>query len=201
MAIMIGVQHRVINTSELENPEFSKNPVDRCFHCKDELFTKLAAIAGAEGYSVVADGSNADDVSDWRPGRKAAAAHGVKSPLLDLGFTKNEIRQLSKALYLPTWSKPASPCLSSRFPYGIQITKEGLKRVEEAESFLNGLGFTELRVRSHHNNLARIEVPKNEISLLLAADIREKISARFRELGFKYITIDIDGFRSGNLNG
>ena len=201
MAAHVGVPFRVITTSELENQDFAKNPVDRCFYCKQELFTNLLRIAGEEGYAAVLDGSNADDLSDWRPGRKAAMAMGVKSPLLDIGFTKDEIRQLSKKLGLPTWSKPASPCLSSRFPYGIQITKAGLKRVEEAESFLKSLGFTELRVRSHHNDLARIEVPAAEIDAMLASGMREKISGRFRELGFRYVTLDLEGFRSGNLNG
>jgi uncharacterized protein len=201
LAALITVPYRVIITSELDNPEFAKNPVDRCFHCKEELFVKLFKIADVEGYAVVADGSNADDLSDWRPGRQAALRHGVQSPLIDLGFTKNEIREISRILGLPTWSKPASPCLASRFPYGMQITKDALKRVEHAESFLKGLGFVELRVRSHQNDLARIEVPRAELNALLDSNLREKISNRFRELGFRYITVDIEGFRSGNLNG
>lgn len=201
MAALIGVPYRIIITSELDNPDFARNPANRCFYCKDELFMKLCKIADAEGYSVVVDGSNADDVSDWRPGREAALRHGVRSPLIESGFTKQEIRDLSKELGLPTWSRPASPCLSSRFPYGIEITKEGLKRVEEAEKFLKDLGFTEFRVRSHHGNLARIEVRYSEIDSLLNEGMREGISKRFRELGFKFITVDIEGFRSGNLNG
>jgi uncharacterized protein len=200
MAALIGVPFRAIVTSELDNPDFAKNPKDRCFYCKDELFGKLTSIAATEGYSVVIDGSNADDLSDWRPGRTAAIKHGVKSPLIDAGFTKHEIRQLSKNLGLPTWSRPASPCLSSRFPYGMQITKGGLKRVGDAESFLKGLGFAELRVRSHHNDLARIEVPRSEIGRLMKRETREKIAVRFKKLGFKYVTVDIEGFRSGNLN-
>jgi pyridinium-3,5-biscarboxylic acid mononucleotide sulfurtransferase len=201
MAALLKVPYRVIVTSELDNPEFASNPVDRCYYCKEELFIKLFRMADAEGYSVVADGSNADDLSDWRPGRKSALRHGVKSPLLDLKFTKDEIREMSKILGLPTWSKPASPCLASRFPYGMQITREGLKRVEKAEAFLRELGFIELRVRSHQNDLARIEVPKSEIDALLDPKKREAISLCFKELGFKYITVDIEGFRSGNLNG
>ncbi|HTZ18393.1 MAG TPA: ATP-dependent sacrificial sulfur transferase LarE [Dissulfurispiraceae bacterium] len=201
MAASINVPCRTINTSELDNPEFASNPVDRCFHCKDELFTKLSKLAGAEGFDVVVDGSNSDDLSDWRPGRRAAAKHGIRSPLIEAGLSKNEIRALSRDMGLPTWSKPSSPCLSSRFPYGIEITREGLKRVEEAEEFLKTLGFSELRVRSHHGGLARIEVRASEINSLMDAKVRAKISSRFRELGFKHITIDIEGLRSGNLNG
>ncbi len=200
MAAHLGVPFRELVTSELDNPEFSKNPKERCFYCKDELFSKLFRIAGEEGYAVVLDGNNADDLSDFRPGRRAAAKHGVKSPLIDAGLTKQEIRQLSKSLGLPTWSRPASPCLSSRFPYGMQITKDGLRRVEDAESFLKSLGFEELRVRNHNNDLARIEVPRTDLDRLMETETRAKIALRFRELGFKYITVDIEGFRSGNLN-
>jgi uncharacterized protein len=200
MASTVCVPYRVIRTSELDNPDFARNPVNRCFYCKDELFIKLYRIADAEGYAVVADGSNANDLSDWRPGRQAAVRHGVRSPLIEADFYKNEIRELSKIMALPTWSKPSSPCLSSRFPYGIEITREGLKRVEEAEEFLKALGFSELRVRSHHGDLARIEVKVSEIDPLLSEEMRIKIASHFRELGFKHITLDIEGFRSGNLN-
>ncbi len=201
MAASLCVPYRVIRTSELDNPDFAQNPVNRCFYCKDELFMKLYRIADAEGFAAVVDGSNADDLSDWRPGREAAVRHGVRSPLIEAGFSKDQIRSLSKSMGLPTWSKPSSPCLSSRFPYGIAITREGLRRVEEAEAFLKDLGFSELRVRSHHGDLARIEVRATEIDSLLHNDMRIKIADRFRELGFKHITIDIEGFRSGNLNG
>jgi pyridinium-3,5-biscarboxylic acid mononucleotide sulfurtransferase len=200
MAAFIGVPFRTIVTCELDNPDFWRNPEDRCFHCKDELYSKLFGIARAEGYTSVLDGNNADDISDRRPGRKAGAAHGVKSPLIDAGFSKQEIRDLSKTLELPTWSRPAAPCLASRFPYGMPITKEGLRRVDEAESFLKGLGFTELRVRSHPNDLARIEVNRSDMERFSERGLKEKISARFKGLGFKYVTIDIDGFRSGSLN-
>jgi pyridinium-3,5-biscarboxylic acid mononucleotide sulfurtransferase len=200
LAAMTGVPFRAIATSELDNPDFTRNPKDRCYYCKDELFSKLTKIALAEGYAAVIDGNNTDDLSDWRPGRKAALAHGVKSPLIDAGFTKDAIRKLSKKLGLPTWSKPASPCLASRFPYGMMITKDGLKRVGDAESFLKCLGFVELRVRSHPGDIARIEAPISDLERLVGKEIREKISLRFRELGFKYVTVDINGFRSGNLN-
>jgi uncharacterized protein len=192
MASLICVPYRVIATAELDNLDFARNPANRCFYCKDELFLKLFRIV---------DGSNTDDLSDWRPGREAAIRHGVRSPLIETDFTKAEIRDVSKSLGLSTWSKPSAPCLSSRFPYGLEITREGLKRVEDAEEFLRGLGFFELRVRSHHGDLARIEVRATEIDQLLGPDLRVRIAQRFRELGFKHITVDIEGFRSGNLNG
>ncbi|HMK56913.1 MAG TPA: ATP-dependent sacrificial sulfur transferase LarE [Dissulfurispiraceae bacterium] len=200
MAQLICTPYRIIETSELDNPDFTRNPANRCFYCKDELFMKLFRIADAEGFESVADGSNIDDLSDIRPGREAALRCGVKSPLIEAEFSKAEIRELSRELGLPTWSKPSAPCLSSRFPYGIEITPAGLKRVEESEEFIKSLGFSELRVRSHHGDLARIEVRADEIDLLLRPGRRELIAGRLRELGFKRITVDMDGFRSGNLN-
>ncbi len=199
MARSIGVAHRIIKTDEMSNPDFTKNPKHRCFYCKDELFSKLLNIAVEEGYSHVIDGSNADDLSDWRPGRQAALKHGVRSPLIEAGLLKDEIRELSKELGLPTWSKPASPCLSSRFPYGVEITRDALKRVELSEEFLKGLGFRELRVRSH-NDTARIEIVSDEIGRLLNKELRESIAHRLKKFGFKYVTVDIEGFRSGKLN-
>jgi uncharacterized protein len=199
MAKLIGADHRVIRTNELDNPDFARNPANRCFYCKDELFLKLLNIANAEGYGFVIDGSNADDLTDWRPGRQAAAKHRVRSPLVEAGLSKNEIRELSKAMGLPTWSKPASPCLSSRFPYGIEITKDALKRVEMSEEFLKGLGFSELRVRSY-NDTARIEVKPDEIDRLLDKEARESIVSQLKRLGFKHVAVDMEGFRSGKLN-
>lgn len=199
MANLIGVDHRVIKTDEMSNPYFVSNPMDRCFYCKDELFSKLLDIAKAEGFKYVVDGSNSDDLSDWRPGRQAIAKHGVRSPLIEAGFSKDEIREFSKAMGLPTWSKPASPCLSSRFPYGVEITMDALKRVEMSEDFLRSLGFTELRVRSH-NDMARIELKADEIDRLFNKELRESITDKFKKIGFKYITIDLEGFRSGKLN-
>ncbi|MBA4348781.1 MAG: TIGR00268 family protein [Thermodesulfovibrio sp.] len=199
MAGLIGIRHKVIKTSELNNPEFVRNTVNRCFYCKDGLFTLLSEIADGEGYKFVIDGSNVDDLSDWRPGKKAAVKYGVRSPLVEAGFSKEEIRELSKVLDLPTWSKPASPCLSSRFPYGVEITKEGLKRVEQAEEFLKNLSFHELRVRSH-NDTARIEVRTDEIDKLLGKGLREMIVIKLKELGFKHVAVDLEGFRSGKLN-
>jgi uncharacterized protein len=199
MANLIGINHKVIKTNELSNPNFVRNHKDRCFYCKDELFSKLIDIANKEGYNCVIDGSNADDLSDWRPGRQAALKYGVRSPLVEAGFSKDDIRQMSKTMGLPTWSKPASPCLSSRFPYGIEITKEALKRVEMSEEFLKGLGFSELRVRSL-NDTARIEVRSDEISRIFDEKLRSSIVDALKKFGFKYVSIDLEGFRSGNLN-
>jgi len=199
MAKFIGVNHRVIKTDEMSNPDFVRNPKDRCFYCKDELFSKLLKIAKAEGYKYVIDGSNSDDLSDWRPGRQAALKHSVRSPLVEAGLSKDEIRKLSKTMGLPTWSKSASPCLSSRFPYGEAITRDALKRVEMSEEFLKGLGFGELRVRNH-NDTARIELKAEEIDRLFNKELRESITNELKKIGFKYVTIDLEGFRSGKLN-
>lgn len=198
-ARLLGADCRVITTDELSNPDFVRNPRDRCFYCKDELFSRLAGIARSEGYAVIVDGSNADDLADWRPGRRAGQKHGVRSPLIEAGLAKQEIRELSRALGLPTWSKPAAPCLSSRFPYGTEITLEGLKRVEQAEEILRELGFGELRVRSH-GNLARIEVPKHQVERFFEGNLRETVADRLKALGFTYVTVDLGGFVSGNFN-
>jgi len=199
LAKTINVAHRVITTDELSNPDFTCNPKDRCFYCKDELFSKLTAIARDEKYRFVLDGSNYDDLSDWRPGRQAAARHGVRSPLLEAELLKDEIRVLSKEMGLPTWSKPSSPCLSSRFPYGVRITRDALKRVEDAESFIKGLGFGDLRVRSY-NDMAKIEVDAAALPRFLEKEMREFVVQRIKALGFKCVSIDLEGFRSGNLN-
>ncbi|MCL4492842.1 MAG: ATP-dependent sacrificial sulfur transferase LarE [Nitrospirae bacterium] len=198
-ARLMGVHHRIIRTGELDNPEFSRNPRNRCFYCKDELFSKLSDIAAAEGYKCVIDGSNNDDLADWRPGRQAAVKHGVRSPLMEAALSKDEIREISKAMGLPTWSKPASPCLSSRLPYGTEITRDALKRIELSEEFLKSLGFGNLRVRSH-DDMARIEVTDKELSRFFDKGIRESVVTRLREFGFKYIVVDLEGFRSGRLN-
>jgi uncharacterized protein len=199
MAKHIGATHRVIMTDEMLNPNFIKNPPDRCFYCKDELFSKLTAIASAEGFRYVADGSNADDLSDRRPGRQAAAKHRVRSPLIEAGFSKKDIRDLSRKLNLPTWSKPASPCLSSRFPYGAVISGDNLKRVERSEEFLKNLGFTELRVRSY-NDMAKIELANEEINRFLDKELRRTVMDSLKKFGFKHVALDIEGFKSGKLN-
>ncbi len=195
----IGVEHMIIQTAELENPDFANNPSNRCFYCKDELFGKLKIIAEEKRFQHVVDGSNQDDLSDWRPGRQAAAKHGIRSPLIEALFTKDEIREQSKLLGLRTWEKPSSPCLSSRFPYGVRITKEGLQRVEKAEEFLKAQGFGELRVRSSGDS-ARIEIGAEKIALFNDKGLREATVKLMKGLGFKYITLDLEGFRSGNLN-
>ncbi|MFO0751774.1 MAG: ATP-dependent sacrificial sulfur transferase LarE [Thermodesulfovibrionales bacterium] len=199
LALRIGVPCEVIATHELENPDFARNPRNRCFYCKDELFSKLGEVARTKGYRHVVDGSNADDLADWRPGRQAALKCGVRSPLAEAAFTKNEIRELSRERGLPTWAKPASPCLSSRFPYGTKITREALRRVELSEEFLKDLGFRELRVRSHRD-MARIEVGAGEIARLFDEGLRKEIAARLKRFGFKYVAVDLEGFRSGSLN-
>lgn len=199
MARMLDLHHIIIRTNELTNPDFTSNPIDRCFYCKDELFGRLTSMADRMGYQYVIEGSNLDDLSDWRPGMQAAKKHGVRSPLLEAGLNKKEIRDLSKDFGLPTWSKPSSPCLSSRFPYGIEITAEGLKRVEKAEAFLKDLGFAELRVRSHRT-LASIEVREDDFNRFIVKELREAILKHFKSLGFKQVTVDIEGFRSGKLN-
>ncbi len=200
LAKTIGIMHRVITTDELSNPDFTSNPKERCFYCKDELFSRLTAIARTEKYRFVVDGSNCDDLSDWRPGRQAAAKHAVRSPLLEAGLSKDEIRALSKEMGLQTWAKPASPCLSSRFPYGTVITKDALKRVEAAEAFIKGLGFGDLRVRSY-NDMAKIEVDAAELPRFIDKEMREFVVQHIKALGFKYVSIDLEGFRSGKLNG
>lgn len=198
-AHLIGVSHRLIETSELEKDDFIKNPPDRCYYCKSELFGRLKGIAGSEGFKHVIDGSNLDDLDDWRPGRKAASEHGVRSPLIEAGLRKDDIRYLSRKLDLPTWNKPSSPCLSSRFPYGEPITLDALKRVESAEKFLRSFGFRELRVR-HHGDTARIELREEDIPEMLKPEIRALVSGKLRSLGYKFITLDLEEFRSGRLN-
>lgn len=199
MAKVIGVPHTIIETSELEKEDFRQNPPDRCFHCKSELFAKLGRIAASDGYRYVLDGSNLDDLDDWRPGRKAAQAHGVRSPLAEAGLRKQDIRELSLELNLPTWNKPSSPCLSSRFPYGEPITEEALAMVESAENVLKSFGFREFRVR-HHGETARIEIRETDIPKFLDPGIRVSVTRRLRALGYRFVTLDLEGFRSGRLN-
>ncbi len=195
----LNVKHEIILTEELKDNNYSGNPPDRCYYCKKELFTKLRDIASRENYFHVLDGTNADDAHDIRPGRRAAMENNVKSPLLDAGFTKNEIRKISKELGLPTWNKPAAPCLSSRFPYGHPITAEGLLRVDKAEAFIRELGIKELRVRSHLN-VARIEVTPADFPKITEDSTRGEIVDFLKSLGYENITLDLRGFRSGSLN-
>jgi len=195
----LNIKHREIITDELKNKEYADNPPDRCYYCKKELFGKLKDIAVKEKYPYILDGSNADDDHDWRPGRRAAMEEGVYSPLHDAGLTKNEIRRLSRMLGLPTWDKPATPCLSSRFPYGFKITPEALGKVYNAEQYLKQFGMKELRVRNHLD-VARIEVHPEEFPLIMNDEVREKIVDYLKSIGFKYVTLDLQGFRSGSGN-
>ncbi len=202
-AARFGARVEVVTTGELSDPNFASNPDDRCYHCKKELFSKLALIAARERCDVVIDGTIADDLSDWRPGRRAAAEIGVRSPLADLGFRKLDVRAVAEAFELTSAAKPASPCLASRIPYGTPITREALSQVERAEGLLRELGFAELRVRlavDKHGDTARIEVPLTDLVRLAAPGLRERVTAGLKELGFRWVTLDLEGLRSGSLN-
>lgn len=198
-AATIGIAHEVVETYEMDNPNYSSNPVNRCYFCKSELHDTLKPLAVSRGYPYVVDGVNADDLRDYRPGIQAAKERGVRSPLAEVGVTKAEVRQLSKQLGLPWWDKPAQPCLSSRFPYGEEITITKLQRVGRAEIYLRRLGFSNLRVRSE-GDTARIELPPEQIQeFVLTIDLPKLVSA-FQEFGFIYVTLDLEGYRSGKLN-
>jgi len=199
LAGLIGGRHLIIDTKELAAPGFSSNPPHRCFLCKSELFSKLKQIAKEHGIQWVFDGSNADDVGDFRPGRKAARQLGVRSPLEEAGLGKEEVRTLSKMLNLPTWDKPAFACLSSRFPYHTKITEPALRQVEDAEDFLWNLGMREFRVR-HHDTIARIELGEKELSLFLETGRWNEIVLHLKSLGYKYVTLDLEGYRTGSMN-
>jgi uncharacterized protein len=193
----IGVRHELIDTSEMDRPGYVENSPQRCYHCKTELYGILAGIARERGFAFVVDGCNVDDLGDHRPGRVAAAEHGVRSPLIEAGLTKDEVRALSRARGLPTWDKPAMACLSSRIPYGTPVTIEALDRIEEAEAFLRSLGLRQLRVR-HHGDVARLELEASDMVGVVAQ--RDAIVDRLKALGYKYITLDLAGFRSGSMN-
>jgi uncharacterized protein len=199
LTLSLNVTHRIIETDELKDTNYSSNPPERCYYCKKELFGRLSEIAEEENYPFILDGTNADDINDWRPGRKAAKEMHVVSPLLEAGLCKEEIRAISKDLGLPTWNRPSNPCLSSRFPYGQKITAGALRRVDLAEDFIRKLGVRELRVRDH-SDLARIEVPYDDFSLMLKEGIREQIVTYLKSLGYRHVTLDIRGFRSGSSN-
>ena len=199
LAEMLGTRHEVIRTHELENRKFSANPPDRCYFCKQEFWRRAGEVVAGHGIESLADGTNTDDVSGHRPGVAACDEAGVLHPLVDIGAGKQMVRSMARSLDLPNWDKPAQACLSSRFPYGTHITPEGLRRVEAAEAFLEKLGLGQLRVRDH-DGLARIEVPAADLENLAAGGKRERITARFRELGYDYVTLDLEGFRSGSMN-
>ena len=194
-----GFRHEVIQTEELENPSYSANNADRCYFCKDELYSKLETIAASRGIECIVDGSTTDDLGDYRPGRKAATQHAVRSPLIEVGLSKSEVRELSRRAGLPTWDKPASPCLSSRIAYGTAVTIERLTKVDRGEEILREFGFKEFRVR-HHDTLVRLEIAPAELDRALRKEVIEQLAKRFRELGFKYVTLDLEGFRSGSMN-
>lgn len=200
IAESIGARYVVVRTEETDIIKFKENPANRCYFCKTELFGKLKDVAAREGLRWIADGTITDDVGDFRPGLKAKSEKNVRSPLLEAGFSKVDVRELSKHLGLPTWDKPAFACLSSRFPYGMSITKENLTRVDSAETFLRDQGFRFFRVRFHDERTARIEVGKEEIHRLLDDSLRERLVAHLKHLGFTYITLDLQGYRTGSMN-
>jgi uncharacterized protein len=199
IANLIGARHIVVEVDENDIEGFTDNPPDRCYICKKFLFGQVLGIAESEGIKVVMDASNADDVGDYRPGLKALRELEIRSPLMEAGLTKDEIRQLSKNRDLPGWDKPAMACLATRVPYGNKITKENLHQIDEAEEFLRSLGFGNCRVR-HHGDMARIEVSPKRIERLMKPDQRRQITEHLRGLGFKYITVDMEGYRMGSLN-
>jgi uncharacterized protein len=195
----VGIPYRVVETAQLEDPNFVANNPARCYHCRYELYGRLGEFARANGYRWVIDGTNADDLGDYRPGLKAAEKLGVRHPLYEAGLTKAEIRELARARGLKVWDKPASPCLASRFPYGRVITLGELEQVAAAEAYLRGLGLRQVRVR-HHGELARIEVLAEDIVRLAEPEVRAGVVARLRELGYRYVTLDLAGYRMGSLN-
>jgi len=199
LASLLGMRHEIVATRELDNPDYARNAPNRCYFCKEELFTRLDPLARAAGGAQLIYGANMDDLGDHRPGMEAARAKGVRAPLIEAELWKAEIRELSRSLGLPTWDKPSFACLSSRFQYGDPITAEKLRQVDAAEAFVKSLGFREFRVR-HHERLARLELPPGEMDRLWQDGRREAIVARFRELGYLYVTVDLQGLRSGSAN-
>lgn len=194
-----GFNHEIILTEELSDPRYRANAPDRCYFCKTELYEKLAPLAKTRGYACVVDGSTTDDLGDYRPGRAAAAEHKVRSPLVEVGMSKREVRELSHRAGLPTWDKPASPCLSSRIAYGTPVTIERLKTVDRGEEIMRELGFREFRVR-HHEELVRLEIAPAELERALQREVVDELARRFRSLGFRYVTLDLHGFRTGAMN-
>lgn len=199
MTEKLGIKHLIVENSILTNKEFISNPPDRCYICKRELFSKINGIAQEYNLNYVIDGSNHDDISDYRPGMRAVKELKIRSPLQEALLTKNDIRLISKEMNLPTWDKPSNSCLATRIPYGEKITLKKLKKIDCAEEFIRNLGINQIRVRLH-NNLARIEVKDEDLVNLLKEDLRNKIVTRFRQLGFIYITIDLQGYRTGSMN-
>ena len=199
LAQQFGFRREVVRTDELEDVNYTANGPTRCYFCKDELYKKLEDVARVRGIEVIVDGSTCDDLADFRPGRAATNAHGVRSPLIEVGMSKAEVRLLSRRAALPTWDKPASPCLSSRIAYGVPVTIDRLSIVDRGEEILRELGFREFRVR-HHDSLVRLEIAPDEMPRALRLDVVQDLARRFRGLGFKYVTLDLQGFRSGAMN-
>ena len=201
VAALIGIRHVVLKTEEFANESYLANPANRCYFCKTELYSRLESRLSELGADVICNGANLDDVGDYRPGMTAAKEHSVRSPLIEAGLTKSDVRELANLWSLPCWDKPAMPCLSSRIAYGVAVTPERVRRIDEAESFLRReFGLRELRVRCEANDLARIEVALDEVTPLLNPITFQRIAHEFRSLGFRCVTLDLEGFRSGNLN-
>jgi uncharacterized protein len=199
IAARFKFQHETIDTAEMSDPRYTANGGDRCYFCKTELYAKLAPLALTRNLSYVVDGSTTDDLGDYRPGRAAAQEHGVRSPLVEVGMSKREVRELSRRAGLPTWDAPASPCLSSRIAYGTTVTIKRLREVETGEEIMRGLGFREFRVR-HHDELVRLEIAPAELERALRREVTDELARRFRALGFRYVTLDLHGYRTGAMN-
>jgi uncharacterized protein len=200
LARRIGIRHRVIRTEEFADPNYLRNAPDRCYFCKSELYGRLSGLLGELGADVIASGANTDDLGDHRPGMRAAAENGVRHPLQECGLGKTEVRALARAWGLPTWDKPATPCLSSRIAYGEEVTPERTRMIDQAEQWLRQRGLRILRVRYHKGDLARVEVPLDDLPRLVDLQLRGELIAAFRALGFKFVTLDLEGFRSGSFN-
>jgi uncharacterized protein len=200
IAAEIGIRHVVVGTNEFADPNYLRNDGTRCYFCKSELYARIEALLPELGEPTVCSGANLDDMGDYRPGLTAAAEHGIRHPLQEAGMTKADVRALARHWGLDIWDKPAAPCLSSRLAPGVTVTTERTNRIEQAERLLRELGFRECRVRLHEGELARIEVPAGELDRLTIAAVRESLTSQLRELGFRYVTLDLEGFRSGNLN-
>lgn len=200
MAQSIGIRHQVIRTNEVSSVDYKRNSSDRCYFCKTELYEQLAVLADAYPNCIIANGTNTDDLGDHRPGLVAATEHNVRSPLVECGMDKAKVRELAAFWELSVWNKPAMPCLSSRIAYGVEVTPERLRMIDQAEQFLRSHGFAELRVRYHDGDLARVEVAREEIPRLMSEPLRSATQTTLERLGFKFVTIDLAGFRSGNLN-
>ncbi len=202
LATRIGIRHIILSTQEFSDSNYLKNPSNRCYFCKSELYSRLTELAPTLGVDVLANGANLDDKGDYRPGMQAAIEFQVRSPLVEAELTKSEVRELAKYWDLPVWDKPATPCLSSRIAYGVEVTPERVQRIDQAERFLKQLlNLRELRVRCEANDLARIEIPSEELSKILSPALRDRVRTELHSLGFRYVTVDLDGFRSGSMNG